>query len=77
MRDGLSVLLVLLTCFLGLLAVLASWTEVQERVGLFHANVLWVLAGVIAQPVPLPQQIPPPLVRAKPPRAALAMDQRR
>ena len=45
--DGLSLLLVLLTCFLGFLAVLASWSEVQERVGLFHANVLWVLAGVV------------------------------
>src|SRR5919197_813162 len=45
--DGLSLLLVLLTCFLGLLAVAASWSEVQERVGLFHANVLWVLAGVM------------------------------
>jgi NADH-quinone oxidoreductase subunit M len=45
--DGLSLLLVILTCFLGLLAVAASWSEVQERVGLFHANVLWVLAGVM------------------------------
>jgi NADH-quinone oxidoreductase subunit M len=45
--DGLSLLLVLLTCLLGLLAVAASWSEVQERVGLFHANVLWVLAGVM------------------------------
>lgn len=45
--DGLSVLLVLLTCFLGLVAVAASWSEIQERVGLFHANVLWVLAGVM------------------------------
>ena len=45
--DGLSLLLVLLTCFLGLLAVVASWSEVQERVGLFHATVLWVLAGVV------------------------------
>jgi NADH-quinone oxidoreductase subunit M len=45
--DGLSLLLVLLTCFLGLLAVAASWSEVQVRVGLFHANVLWVLAGVM------------------------------
>src|SRR5919204_5620624 len=45
--DGLSLLLVILTCFLGLLAVAASWSEVEERVGLFHANVLWVLAGVV------------------------------
>src|SRR5205807_9045917 len=45
--DGLSLFLVILSCFLGLLAVAASWSEVQEPVGLFYANVLWVLAGVM------------------------------
>ena len=29
--DGLSLVLVMLTAFLGLIAVLASWTEIQER----------------------------------------------
>ena len=45
--DGLSLLLVLLTAFLGLMAVVASWTEIQDRVGLFHFQLLWVLAGII------------------------------
>ncbi|MGE3151790.1 MAG: NADH-quinone oxidoreductase subunit M [Nitrospiraceae bacterium] len=45
--DGLSLLLVLLTLFLGLTAVAASWTEIRERVGFFHFNLLWVLAGVL------------------------------
>ena len=45
--DGLSLLLILLTCVLGLAAVTASLTEVRERVGFFHCNLLWVLAGVI------------------------------
>jgi NADH-quinone oxidoreductase subunit M len=45
--DGLSVLLIALSAFLGIMAVLASWTEIQDRVGLFHLNVLWVLGGVI------------------------------
>jgi NADH-quinone oxidoreductase subunit M len=45
--DGLSLLLVLLTFFLGLIAVAASWSEIQERVGFFHFNVLWTLAGVV------------------------------
>jgi NADH-quinone oxidoreductase subunit M len=45
--DGLSLLLVLLTLFLGLMAVLASWSEIQERVGFFHLNLLWVLAGIV------------------------------
>jgi NADH-quinone oxidoreductase subunit M len=45
--DGLSLLLVLLTAFLGVMAVAASWTEIQERVGLFHFHLMWVLAGII------------------------------
>ena len=44
--DGLSLALLLLTFFLGLMSVLASWTEIQERVGFFHFNLLWVLAGI-------------------------------
>jgi len=45
--DGLSLLLVLLTLFLGIVSVLASWREIQEGVGFFHLNILWVLAGVV------------------------------
>jgi len=44
--DGLSLALLLLTYFLGVMAVLSSWTELQERVGFFHFNLLWVLAGI-------------------------------
>ncbi len=45
--DGLSLLLVLLTVFLGLVSVLCSWTEIEERVGFFHFNLMWSLAGVV------------------------------
>jgi NADH-quinone oxidoreductase subunit M len=45
--DGLSLLLVLLTIFLGVTAVAASWTEIRERAGFFYFNLLWVLAGVL------------------------------
>ncbi len=45
--DGLSFLLVLLTLLLGLLAVVASWSEIDRRVGFFHLNLLWTLSGVI------------------------------
>ena len=45
--DGLSLLLVLLTAFLGVTAVAASWTEIQDRVGLFHFHLMWVLAGIV------------------------------
>ena len=44
--DGLSLLLVALTVFLGFMAVSCSWTEIKERVGFFHFNLLWTLAGV-------------------------------
>src|SRR5271169_1539451 len=44
--DGLSLALLLLTYFLGVMAVLSSWTEIQERIGFFHFNLLWVLAGI-------------------------------
>ena len=45
--DGLSLLLVVLTAVLGLLAVACSWREITERVGFFHFNLLAILAGVI------------------------------
>jgi NADH-quinone oxidoreductase subunit M len=45
--DGLSLLLVLLTAFLGLMAVATSWTEIEDRIGLFHFHLMWVLAGII------------------------------
>src|SRR5258708_5296075 len=44
--DGLSLLMLLLTFFLGIFSVLISWNEIQERVGFFHFNLLWVLAGI-------------------------------
>lgn len=44
--DGLSLALLLLTYFLGTMAVLCSWTEIRQRVGFFHFNLLWVLAGI-------------------------------
>lgn len=44
--DGLSVPLLLLTDGLGIVAVLASWTEIRAQVGLFHFNLLFTLAGV-------------------------------
>lgn len=44
--DGLSLLMLLLTFILGILAVLTSWDEIQYRIGFFHFNLLWVLAGI-------------------------------
>lgn len=44
--DGLSLVLLALTFLLGMVAVLASWNEIEERVGFFHFNLLLVLTGV-------------------------------
>jgi NADH-quinone oxidoreductase subunit M len=45
--DGVSLALTTLTVLLGFMAVAASWTEIRERVGAFHACLLWTLAGVV------------------------------
>lgn len=45
--DGLSLLLVILSAFLGIAAVTSSWTEIKERVGFFHLNLMWTLTGII------------------------------
>ena len=45
--DGLSLVLVALTGFLGALAVLCSWHEITHRIGFFHLNLLWILGGVV------------------------------
>ncbi|MFK8046867.1 MAG: NADH-quinone oxidoreductase subunit M [Halioglobus sp.] len=45
--DGLSLMLVVLTLLLGLVAVAASWVEIDFKPGLFQANIVWTLAGVI------------------------------
>lgn len=44
--DGLGLLMLLLTFFLGILAVLCSWKEITYRPGFFHFNLLWVLGGI-------------------------------
>jgi NADH-quinone oxidoreductase subunit M len=45
--DGLSLLLLTLTAFLGIAAVGSSWTEVREHVPAFHLTLLWTLAGTM------------------------------
>jgi NADH-quinone oxidoreductase subunit M len=44
--DGLSLLMLLLTFFLGILAVLTSWNEIQYRPGFYYFNIMWVIAGI-------------------------------
>lgn len=45
--DGLSLVMVLLTLFLGIISVVISWKEINSRVGFFHFNLLLILAGII------------------------------
>ncbi len=44
--DGLSLILIILTACLGIVAVLSSWTEIDKQVGLFHFQLMWVIAGI-------------------------------
>ncbi|MFH0821455.1 MAG: NADH-quinone oxidoreductase subunit M [Pseudomonadota bacterium] len=45
--DGLSLIMTALTLFLGIAAVLCSWTEIRDRIGFFHFNLMAALAGII------------------------------
>ncbi|TQV71178.1 NADH-quinone oxidoreductase subunit M [Exilibacterium tricleocarpae] len=45
--DGLSLLLLALTVFLGVIAVATAWKEITHRSGFFYFNLLWTLAGVV------------------------------
>ena len=44
--DGLSLLMLMLTFFLGIMSVLCSWTEIRDQIGFFHFNLMWMLAGI-------------------------------
>jgi NADH-quinone oxidoreductase subunit M len=44
--DGLSLLMLVLTFVLGIMSVLCSWTEIRDKVGFFHFNLMWMLAGI-------------------------------
>jgi NADH-quinone oxidoreductase subunit M len=45
--DGLGLLLLILTAFLGLMACGSAWNEITERSGFFYFNLLLTLAGVM------------------------------
>jgi NADH-quinone oxidoreductase subunit M len=45
--DGLSLLLMTLAVFLGIISIICSWAEIRERVGFFHFNLLWILSGIL------------------------------
>jgi NADH-quinone oxidoreductase subunit M len=44
--DGLSLVMLLLTFFLGIISVIISWKEIDSKTGFFHFNLLLILAGI-------------------------------
>ena len=44
--DGISITLLALTIFLGIMAIACSWNDITEKVGFFHCNLLLALAGI-------------------------------
>ncbi|MCO4292653.1 NADH-quinone oxidoreductase subunit M [Solitalea sp. MAHUQ-68] len=44
--DGLSLSMLLLTFFLGTMAILCSWKEITAKQNFFYFNLLWVLSGI-------------------------------
>jgi NADH-quinone oxidoreductase subunit M len=44
--DGLSLVMLILTFFLGIVSVIISWKEIDTKVGFFHFNLLLILAGI-------------------------------
>jgi NADH-quinone oxidoreductase subunit M len=44
--DGLSLVMLILTFFLGIISVIISWREIDSKVGFFHFNLLLILAGI-------------------------------
>jgi NADH-quinone oxidoreductase subunit M len=45
--DGLSLIMLFLIDFLGIMAVVASWVGIQERIGFFHFNLMWILSALV------------------------------
>jgi NADH-quinone oxidoreductase subunit M len=44
--DGLSLVLLILSFFLGIISVIISWKEINTKVGFFHFNLLLIIAGI-------------------------------
>ncbi len=45
--DGLGLLMMALTVFLGFIAILSSWDEIDHQPGFFQFNLMWTVAGVV------------------------------
>ncbi|AAM67726.1 NADH-quinone oxidoreductase subunit M [Buchnera aphidicola] len=45
--DGFSIVMLFLTLFLGIIAILCSWNEIKKNEGFFYLNIMLVLMGTI------------------------------
>lgn len=45
--DGLSLIMLFLINFLGIMAVVASWVGIQDKLGFFHFNLMWILSALV------------------------------
>lgn len=45
--DGFSLILVTLTAFLGIIAVVSTWSEIKERIGFFHTSLMFIIGGIL------------------------------
>ncbi|PPI88219.1 NADH-quinone oxidoreductase subunit M [Candidatus Pantoea edessiphila] len=45
--DGLSMLMLVLTGFLGSISVLSSWNEIKKYQGFFYLNLMWILGSIL------------------------------
>jgi NADH-quinone oxidoreductase subunit M len=45
--DGLSLIMVMLTSLLGMMAVISSWSGIKDRIGFFYANLMFIEAGIL------------------------------
>ncbi|WP_343192297.1 NADH-quinone oxidoreductase subunit M [Buchnera aphidicola] len=45
--DGLSILMLSLTVFFGIVSILCSWNHINRYQGLFYFNLMWLLGAII------------------------------
>ncbi|CAL4320086.1 NADH-quinone oxidoreductase subunit M [Buchnera aphidicola] len=45
--DGVSLLMVFLTSFLGIIGILCAWNDIHENTGFFYFNLMLVLTGIL------------------------------
>ncbi|MBZ2279911.1 NADH-quinone oxidoreductase subunit M, partial [Buchnera aphidicola] len=45
--DSFSLLMIILTSFLGIISILSAWNDIQDHQGFFYFNLMLMLTGAI------------------------------